>query len=49
VVPHERRDLRIRPALLLQVVDRRAVHVVQHPWLPSTGGFRTATRGRYPR
>jgi len=31
MVADERADLRVRPPLLLQVVNRRAVHVSQHP------------------
>ena len=31
VIPHERRDLAVAPALLFQVVDYAAVHILQHP------------------
>lgn len=35
-VGDERRDLRLRPALLMQVVNRRSVHGSQHAFCPST-------------
>src|SRR5213592_2461790 len=37
MVPDERRDLGVAPALLLEVVDDTAVHESQHPWSPLTG------------
>ncbi len=31
VVPNKRRNLRVGPAFLLKIVNRGAIHIVQHP------------------